>query len=278
MVALPSSSNDPTRRADREQLYRRAPRLWRAALRVNRLLVAATGRLEITGDVGDAARQGPVLLAANHIGNVDALVLMAACARRRIPVRFLATGGLFDTPVLGHVLRATGHVRADRGSRTVADALRRAVDALADDPRPLLVYPEGRISREPGLWPERGKTGVSRMALASGAVVIPVSQWGAHEAMDYGVVRPGNLRDILGLAVSWIRALRRRPRLRVHFGGPVDLSDLSAERTGDAARARDRIMRAITSGLLGLRADEPDHPAHMDTTRPTSGKRSPWRP
>ncbi|MBE9374289.1 1-acyl-sn-glycerol-3-phosphate acyltransferase [Saccharopolyspora sp. HNM0983] len=278
MVALPSSPNDPTRRVDPEQLYRSAPRLWRAALRVDRLVVAATGRLEVSGDVTDAVRGGPVLLAANHIGNVDALVLMAACARQRIPVRFLATGGLFDTPVLGHLLRATGHVRADRGTRTVAEALDRVVHALADDPRPVLVYPEGRISREPGLWPERGKTGISRMALASGAAVIPVSQWGAHEAIDYGAVRPGSARDILALAGSWVRALRRRPRLRVHFGAPVDLSGLSAERTGDAARARDRIMRAITAGLVELRPDEPDTPAHVDPTRPTTGKRSPWRP
>lgn len=252
--------------------------MWRALLQADRLLVATTGRLDVTGDLDDPVRRGPVLLAANHIGNVDALVLMAACARRRVPVRFLATGGLFDTPMLGHVLRATGHVRADRGSRTVAEALQRVVDALADDARPVLVYPEGRISLEPGLWPERGKTGVSRMALASGAVVVPVSQWGAHEAVDYGVVRPGSLRDILRLGGSWMRALRRRPRLRVHFGEPVDLSGLSAERIGDAARARDRIMRAITSGLVGLRSDEPDYPAHVDATRPVSGKRSPWRP
>lgn len=64
--------------------------------------------------------------------------------------------------------------------------------------------------------------------------------------------------------------------MRVHFGAPVDLSDLAADRVGDAARARDRIMRAITEGLIPLRIDEPEAPLHHDPTRPVTDKPSPW--
>ncbi|WP_460954446.1 lysophospholipid acyltransferase family protein [Parasphingorhabdus pacifica] len=269
--------NDPTRRSDRESLFRETPRLWRAVMRLDRLVVGLTGRLVVSGDVPDDVRGRPLVLAANHIGNIDALVLLAACERRRVAPRFLATGGLFDAPVLGPVLRKSGHVRVDRGERTATEALGRAVDALDDDHRPILVYPEGRISLEPGLWPERGKTGVARMALAAKAPVVPVSQWGAHETMKYGMVRPGSKADLLGLFGSWLRALWRRPTLRVHFGEPVDLGDLSAEQPGDATRARDRIMRAITEDLAPLRADEPDTPHHVDPTHPRTGKPSPWR-
>jgi 1-acyl-sn-glycerol-3-phosphate acyltransferase len=278
MVALPSTPHEPTRRAERERLFREAPLLWRVLMRINHLVIALTGRLVVSGDVPDHLRGKPLLLAANHIGNMDALVLLAACGRRSVAPRFLATGGLFDTRGLGWMLRTSRHVRADRGKATAAQALDRVVAALEEDHRPVLVYPEGRIGLEPGFWPERGKTGVSRMALAAKAPVIPISQWGAHEAMCYGMVRVESLRDLWILFSSWLRAILRRPVLKVHFGPPVDLSDLSADRLGDAARARDRIMRAITDGLVPLRADQLDEPKHQDPTRPVTDKRSPWRP
>ncbi|WP_371812776.1 lysophospholipid acyltransferase family protein [Saccharopolyspora sp. ASAGF58] len=278
MVALPSSPHEPTRRTDREKLFRDAPLLWRVLMRVDRAVVGLTGRLEVTGDVPDSVRGRPLLLAANHIGNLDALVLIAACRTRQLAPRFLATGGLFDTPVLGKVLRACRHVRADRGKSTAGEALGRVVSALTSDHHPVLMYPEGRITLEPDMWPERGKTGVARMALASGATVVPISQWGAHEAMCYGVVRVEGFGDLWILFASWLRAVRRRPKLKVHFGAPVDLSDLSADRVGDAARARDRIMRAIAAGMVPLRAGELGAPRHFDPTRPATGKPSPWRP
>lgn len=278
MVALPSSPDEPTRRSDRTRLYRDAPRVWRFLMHVDRTLIALTGRLEVTGDVPDDLRGKPLLLAANHIGNIDALVLIAACRRRRIAPRFLATGGLFDTPVLGSVLRNSKHIRADRGRATAAEALDRVVEAMEQEHRPVLVYPEGRISLEPDFWPERGKTGVSRMALASKTPVVPISQWGAHEIMCYGKPVMESTGNLVPMFTSWLRAVRRRPVLKVHFGSPVHLDDLSARTPGDAARARDRIMRAVAAGLAPLRGDEPESLRHQDPTRPVTTKRSPWRP
>ncbi|GAB3683004.1 lysophospholipid acyltransferase family protein [Saccharopolyspora tripterygii] len=275
MVALPSGP-EPTHRSDREKLFRATPRLWRALMRVDRAVIALTGRLVITGDVPDELRGQPLLMAANHIGNLDPLVLIAACRERRISPRFVATGGLFDAPVIGSIMRAGRHVRADRGKASAAEALGKVVTALTEDANPVLVYPEGRLTLEPNMWPERGKTGVARMALAAGTPVIPISQWGAHEAMCYGMVRVESARDLWILFSSWLRAIVRRPTMRVHFGAPVDLSDLAADRVGDAARARDRIMRAITQGLIPLRVDEPEVPLHQDPTRPVTDKPSPW--
>jgi 1-acyl-sn-glycerol-3-phosphate acyltransferase len=277
MVAVPADP-EPTHRSDREELFARSPRLWRALMRINRAVVGLTGRIEVTGEVPVSEHGRPVLMAANHIGNIDPLVVLAACHERRIAPRFVATGGLFDTPVLGAVMRRSGHLRADRGKATAAEAFGQVVDSLAEDPRPVVVYPEGRITLEPDMWPERGKTGAARMALATGAVVVPISQWGAHEAMCYGMVRVESARDLWILLSSWLRAIRRRPVLRVHFGTPVDLSDLAPERIGDATRARARIMRAVAAGLAELRVDEPDAPHHQDPTRPAGTKRSPYRP
>ena len=61
----------------------------------------------------------------------------------------------------------------------------------------VLAYPEGRITLDPGMWPERGKTGLARLAVASGAPVVPVAQWGAHTVLPWGApkksTRPGRV-------------------------------------------------------------------------------------
>ncbi|MGH3439596.1 MAG: lysophospholipid acyltransferase family protein, partial [Sciscionella sp.] len=158
----------------------------------------------------------------------------------------------------------------------VVEAFGRAVDAMHTG-GPIAMYPEGRISLDPGLWPERGKTGAARLALAAQVPVIPISQWGAQEAAIWGTKTVTCWHDFQIVAGSWLRAVWARPRLRVHFGAPVDLSGLSATRLGDAVRARDRIMRAVTDGLVPLRANEPDVPRFQDPTRPVTA-RSPWRP
>ncbi|MHA6800761.1 lysophospholipid acyltransferase family protein [Bounagaea algeriensis] len=246
-------------------------------IRLDRGIVAATGRLEVTGALPEHDPRRPLLLVSNHIGNADALVVLAACHRRGTAPRFLATSGLFDFPVLGAVLRRCGHVRADRGSRHVTDALSAVVETLRQDPRPIVVYPEGRITAEPGMWPEHGKTGAARTALATGATVVPVSQWGAHEILPYALPHVATAAEAWTVLRSWVRGMRRRPELRVRFGPAVDLDGLDAARTGDAARAHARIMRALTTGVARLRADEPERPHHQDPTRPASGKPCPWR-
>jgi hypothetical protein len=99
------------------------------------------------------------------------------------------------------------------------------------------------------------------MAIAV-APVISISQWGAHEVLQHGNGW-GKLRTLL-------RAIVRRPALRVHVGPPVALADLRMGRVGDANRARYRIAAALTRGLVPLRADERDRPAFVDPTRPTT--------
>lgn len=244
---------------------------------LDRGFVRLVGKIEITGRFPDELRGRPVLVAANHIGMFDPFVLVAACAEIGLAPRFMLTAGLLDAPVIGYFLRRGGHLRVDRGKSHVVEAFGRAIEALRSARIPLLVYPEGRVSHDPGLWPERGKTGVARMALSGGVPVVTISQWGAHEAVYWGTETVTRWTDFKPLVVSFARALRQRPTFRVHFGEQVDLSDLSADRPGDAMRAHTRIMQAITRGLEPLRPGEPDLPRFHDPTRPTDS-RSPWRP
>jgi 1-acyl-sn-glycerol-3-phosphate acyltransferase len=232
---------------------------------VARVVVGAVVRLRVTGDVPDRLRGGPLILAANHISPIDPAILTAATGVRRIAPRIMATGGLFRTPLVGAAMRACGHLRVERGSDTVARALDAAGDALAAG-SVVLVYPEGRIGLDPGLWPERGKTGAARLALAAGATVVPVAQWGGHEVVPYAAPR-GAVRAVL-------RSALRRPVVRVRFGAPVDLSGLRPGEPGHAQRATDRIIDALTAELAELRPDEPDLPRHVDPTRPVSTARS----
>lgn len=241
---------------------------------INRGFVGLSGRLESTGML--PATDSSILLAANHIGVFDAFVLTAACHRAGVAPRFLVAGGIMDAPVVGWGLRASGHLRVDRSKSTAVEAFHAAVAALRHGCVAVLVYPEGRISHDPGLWPERGKSGVARLALAAGTPVVPVSQWGAHEAACWGTEVVTGWADFRPVLTSWLRSLARRPTFRVHFGAPVDLSGLSAATPGDAVKARDRIMLAITAGLVPLRPDEPDEPAWHDPTRPTDSL-SPWK-
>lgn len=140
-----------------------------------------------------------------------------------------------------------------------------------------MVYPEGRISHDPGLWPERGKTGTARLALAAGVPVVPISQWGAHEAVYWGTETVNGLADVMPLARSGFTSPMRRPTFKVHFGEAVDLADLEHGRAGTPWKAHSRIMRAIADGMVPLRAGELDVPRFHDPTRPTDSK-SPWKP
>jgi 1-acyl-sn-glycerol-3-phosphate acyltransferase len=231
------------------------PRLWRFLLWAARASLYPLCRLRVTGTVPD----GPLILAANHIGALDPLVMMAACRVRRMAPRFMATGGLFRAPVVGRVMLHCGQIRVDRRRASVREALPAARTALAEG-AVVLAYPEGRITLEPGSWPERGRTGVARLALADGVPVVPVAQWGAHLLGPWGSPR--------GLARRLVWAVLHRPVVRVHFGPPVQLDGVSVP------AATDRIMAALTDQLRLLRPTEPRLPAWIDPHRPLSTARA----
>lgn len=243
----------------------RAPLMWRFMLALARILVLPLCRLRVSGEIPAGLRDGPVILAANHISPFDPIVMTAACHKVGIAPRFLATGGIFDAPIAGAAMRAAGHIRVDRNTARVADALPAAARALAEGSM-VLVYPEGRIGLDPWMWPERGKTGVARMAFASGAPVLPVAQWGTHAVLPYTTP--------VGLAGSLWRAVRRRPVVQVRFGDhPVDLSGVTGTPGARAMRATRLIMAGIDETLAQLRAGEMQTPHVVDPTRPRDNSR-----
>jgi len=232
---------------------------WDALLHYAAPLASLPGRVTVTGSVDPDLLAGPLIVVANHIGDYDAIVLAPSLYKVGIRPRFLATRGLMTAKFLGPVLERAGFIRVDRGTGDARHALSVTDSALQNNGH-IVVYPEGRIGLDRDLWPERGRSGVARMALLSRVPVIPVSSWGAHEVVCYA--------DDARKLNSFARSIWKQPALKVHVGTPVPLDDLDANRMGDANRARGRIIAAITMQLQELRRDEPVRPRHLDPTRP----------
>ncbi len=194
---------------------------------------------------------GGVIVAANHISTADPLTLCdyVLHGARRIP-RFLAKDSLFaGGGYVARTMRGAGQIPVRRDTDDASLALSHAVAALARG-ECVVLYPEGTVTCDPSSWPMVARTGVARLALLSGAPVVPVAQWGPHELFA-SVRRPG-LR------------VRPRTRARVVAGPPVDLTRYQgSELTGEVLRAAtDDIMRAITCLVEELRGEPAPTQAH----------------
>jgi len=143
------------------------PILYRTVAPLGRWLMLAFWRLRVRG-LEHVSAQGAVIVASNHISNVDPpLVGWAALPVRSL--RYLAKRELFQVPGLGWFLRNVGAIALERSRADVA-AVRTALEVLARG-RCLLLFPEGTRSKDGR--PGRPRGGVGFLAGKSGAPVIP---------------------------------------------------------------------------------------------------------
>lgn len=200
--------------------------------------------------------EGGFITAVNHNSYLDPLSYAHFQYNTgRVP-RFLAKNSLFRGRFIGGFMRRTGQIPVLRESSDAAGAFRAAVDAVHGD-ECVVFYPEGTLTRDPDQWPMEGKTGAARVALLTGAPVIPVAQWGANEAM------PPYAKQ------KRFRFLPRKT-LVVVAGEPVDLRSFDGvEPTAEVLReVTDLIMDAITELLAGIRGETPpaERYVHRRTT------------
>ncbi|MEP4650588.1 MAG: 1-acyl-sn-glycerol-3-phosphate acyltransferase, partial [Ilumatobacter sp.] len=132
--------------------------------------------------VAEALPDGAVIVIANHTSYADGFLLALVCRRMGRSLRLLATAGVFRVPIVGHLARRIGFIPVHRGSASAGDALGPAAEALAAG-EAVGLFPEGRTTRDPDQWPERARTGVVRLAVRSGAPVVPVALVGAHRVV-----------------------------------------------------------------------------------------------
>jgi 1-acyl-sn-glycerol-3-phosphate acyltransferase len=186
---------------------------------------------------------GGVIIVPNHASHFDPLVVgYFVYGNGRWP-RFLAKASLWDVPILGPFLRKLKQIPVERGSVEAVRSLDVLVDAVQQGGA-VVIYPEGTTTREPELWPMRGKTGAARLALATGAPVIPVANWGAYRIFD---PRTGKL------------SLRPWVPVTVTAGPPVDLSRWASAPPTRAVleEMTEAIMLDIRDLLAGVRGGEP---------------------
>ncbi|CAM4254143.1 lysophospholipid acyltransferase family protein [Nocardia ninae] len=189
-------------------------------------VLRALGRPEIEG-LDHVPRTGPVIVAANHLAVIDSLYLALVLPRR---VTFLAKQEYFTgTGLRGRFQRwffsATGQVPVDRtGGSAAADALAAATRIL-EAGGVWAIHPEGTRSPDGRIY--RGRTGTLRVAMATGAPVIPVVLSGTDR------VNPRGSR------------LPRFGKVRISFGTPRYY--LPAEQHHTARTATDELMRDLAT-------------------------------
>jgi 1-acyl-sn-glycerol-3-phosphate acyltransferase len=199
---------------------------------------------------------GGLIIAPNHHSHFDPLIVAHFLYGAGRWPRFLGKASLWNVPVLGALLRKVQQIPVERGSVEAVKSLDVLVDAI-ERGGAVVIYPEGTTTREPDLWPMRGKTGAARLALLTGAPVIPVANWGAEQIFD---PRTGRLR------------LRPHTPVSVTAGKPVDLSHWAGETPTRAVldQMTDAIMIEVRDLLAELRGEEPpplyDRPARRAAT------------
>lgn len=145
---------------------------------------------------------GPVILAANHRSFVDSLFIPHVLKRK---VTFVAKAEYFDSPKTRWIFEATNQIPLRRGSGTSGrDALGAAKEVL-EQGGVFAIYPEGTRTRDGFM--HRGHTGVARLAIETGATLIPVGLIGTEHVQSREEKVP-----------------RFGKKVELHFGKPIDIT------------------------------------------------------
>lgn len=176
--------------------------------------VRVVGRSNVPSD-------GPVILAANHRSFLDSLFLPLVVGRR---VTFVAKAEYFDSKKTAWFFRGVGQIPIRReGGSASEGALAAATDVL-ERGGVFGIYPEGTRTRDG--FTHRGHTGVARLALGTGAPIVPVGLVGTEECQPINRKLPRLFR-----------------RVEIRFGAPIH-ADRYAEDTEGLA------LRQLTDELM----------------------------
>ncbi len=136
-----------------------------------RTIARAITRVRVEGAIDEIPKDGPVILAANHASNADAVILGAWLTERLgRRIHWLGKKEMFDWPIVGWVFRNGGVHPVDRSSADV-DAFRLA-ERVLEEGHVLMIFPEG--TRSPTGELQTPKDGLAMIALRSGAQIVPI--------------------------------------------------------------------------------------------------------
>ena len=208
---------------------------WRFGIMVVGAAVRVFFRIRVSG-AGWIPATGPGIVAGNHLSALDGIVFGLVVGREgRRMTRFLTAAEFFDKPAFGWALRRYRQIPVRRGEGD-ADALEEAVrtvrsGALAG------IFPEGRVNPAPDDELQRGRSGVARIALSSGASVVPVGIWGTQVRYPKSGLRFGR---------PW------RPTVALAIGAPV-AAEGDPGSIEDVQRLTELVMRRISEQVAQAR-------------------------
>jgi 1-acyl-sn-glycerol-3-phosphate acyltransferase len=180
-------------------------------------------RIRIAGG-RQVPRQGPVILVANHQSFCDSLFIPFSLRRR---VTFLAKAEYFDDPKQAWFYRGAGQIPIRRGGGSESTRALETAEGVLAEGKVIAMYPEGTRSGDG--FVHRGRTGVARLALATGAVVVPIGVRGTE------IVQP--------IGSRWMRPFRS---VELRFGEPCSLTAADVEAAGEEHAA----LRVFVDGLM----------------------------
>jgi 1-acyl-sn-glycerol-3-phosphate acyltransferase len=152
---------------------------WRFGVVVVAFLARLVFRIRVAGAERVPAT-GPAILASNHVSALDGLTLALTTAQNaRRMTRFLVAAEFFDKATVGWALRLYRQIPLNRG-KADAGALDEAVATIREG-AVAGIFPEGKVNPDPDGGLQRGRRGVGRIALATGASVVPVGIWGTQD-------------------------------------------------------------------------------------------------
>lgn len=187
--------------------------------------------------------EGPALIAANHISYFDPLAHGYFLITAKRHPRYLAKIELFNNGFTGPVLRRMKQIPVRRGSGDHGP-VEFGVKALRAGEM-VMVYPESTVTTNPDFSPMQGKTGIGRLAIASGVPVIPIAVWGSAPVWQKGGRKNRNLK--FGRPI-WVKA-----------GPPLDFSrfDGRAEDPEAVRQVTDEVMAQLSLLVEDMRARYP---------------------
>ncbi|TFC82732.1 1-acyl-sn-glycerol-3-phosphate acyltransferase [Cryobacterium sinapicolor] len=198
-------------------------------------------RFKVT-DAAKFPRSGAFVMAPNHFSEIDPVLMGVLSWKLGRAPRFMAKASVFTIPVIGRLLHMSGQIPVQRGGNVRGSEPVKAAQRLVERGQMVVVYPEGSLTRDPGLWPMRGKTGAVRIALERGIPIVPVAHWGAQEIMP-----------------RYSKRLNLFPRrtVLVKIGDPLDLTQFRGRNLDPATlnEATTLVMAAITELLEDLRGE-----------------------
>jgi 1-acyl-sn-glycerol-3-phosphate acyltransferase len=200
-------------------------------------------KVEVTG-MEKLPKKGAYIMTPNHATNVDGLAVayFIYIILKRGP-HFFAKEALFNIPLVGKVLLAGGQIPVFRKGGQRNDDSFKIANMYLQAGHTICVYPEGTLTREPNLWPMRGKTGAIRLALDSGVPVYPIAHWGSEQIMGRysSKFRPG----------FW-------KKVQILVGDEIDLAKYRKENLSpeELLEATELVMKSITALVEKLRGEK----------------------